>query len=212
MPKFTRKRGGAHSLPAHKSRTRSRKVLHGRNRPGSRAAATLASHGIGVGEYFPPSNSSNGKKPRKSRKVKTMNITEAPNRRISSRRLAVLQKAAAKTAAVANAEAKKEAAAKAKMEKKQAEAAEAAEELEMEALRINELSRKLKTHPIIAPSSLTHPIEHAKHVKNFGNTVTELGNMKRSRAKKTRASASRSTAPNLGKLTLGSKLPTINEN
>jgi hypothetical protein len=209
MPKFTRKRGGAHSLPAHKSRTRSRKVLHGRNRPGSRAAATLASHGIGIGEYFP---SSNVKKSRKSRKVKTMNITEAPNRRISSRRLAVLQKTAAKTAAVANAAAKKEAAAKAKMEKKQAEAAEAAEELEMEALRINELSRKLKTHPIIAPSSLTHPIEHAKHVKNFGNTVTELGNMKRSRAKKTRASASRSTAPNLGKLTLGSKLPTINEN
>lgn len=188
MPKFTRKRGGAHSLPAHKSRTRSRKVLVGRPTPGSRAATILASRGIGASEYFPP-----------SRKTRTRAVL--PTRMMSARVETLAKKKATRETAKANAAAKAKQAANARKAKKEAEAAEAAEEAEMERLREEELRTKVKTYPVIAPSSWTHPIEHAKHVKNFQNTLQELGNTRRSRAPKVRAQKNRG-APNLGKLAL----------
>ncbi len=210
MPRFTRKRGGAPHA-AYKTKTASRKLLANRNRPRSRAAATLENYGIVYRKSYVPEKV----KPRKTRTRTraTANITEAAPPRMSARAISLAQKRATREAANANAKAKANAAAAAKKAIKAQQAAEAEEEAEMERLREAELYQKVtKNHPVIVPSSLTHPAEHAKAVGNYQRNLAELGNMRRSRAPKARASRSRATAPNLGQLSLGTKLQTINEN
>jgi hypothetical protein len=203
MGRYTRKRGGASHAAYPTIRRGTRKVLANRNRPGSRAAATLASRGIGISEYYAPPNTG---KPRKTRKTrsKAANITEVEVRR-SSRIPIQLAKKATREAA----ETKKQAEAAAKKTRKSAAAQEAAEEEEMERLREAELRQKVTRNlPVILPSSLTQPKEYAKQLKNYQNALGELGNMRKSRAPKSRFQRNSGAAPNLGELTLS----TVSEN
>lgn len=201
MPRFTRKRGGAPHA-AYKTKTASRKVLANRNRRGSRAAATLENMGVTFRRSYVPPN---------TKKTRTRAATEAPRKSLRAVKLAVTK--ASRQAANAYAKAKANTAAAAKKAQKAAAEAEEAEEAEMERLREANLVRIVtKNHPVIAPSSLTHPAEHARHVKNYNNAMKELKGMRNNRSTKSRAQKNRGNAPNLGRLSLGAPLSTINEN
>ena len=201
MPRFTRKRGGA-PRAAYKTRTASRKVLANRNRRGSRAAATLENMGITFRRSYVPPN---------TKKTRTRAAAAPPRKSLRAVKLAVTK--ASRQAANEYAKAKANTAAAAKKAQKAAAEAEEAEEAEMERLREANLVRIVtKNHPVIAPSSLTHPAEHAKHVKNYNNAMNELKQMRSNRSTKSRAQKNRGNAPNLGKLAIGTKLARINEN
>lgn len=191
MPKFTRKRGGAHSLPAHKLRTRSRKVLVGRPPRGSTVPDTLANMGITFSRSRLPPNTKKTRTRQPSSRAAQLAIAKI------SRQLANAHK---KTATPTN---------------KEQEKLLAKELATLQKLRKKKLlgiaSKKL---PVVR-SSYLDPLttekrkQEERNMSEYLNAKKELREMN---SRVTRRGKNRGNVPNFGKLKLGAPLSPIKEN